>query len=59
MQIQILQINLNHIAQQKKYKKLVKLALKNKIKYKRNLKNFDYEEINKTSLEKWRKIFNS
>lgn len=43
----------------KKYRKLVKLAIKNKIKYKRNLKNFDYEEINKTSLEKWRKIFNS
>ena len=39
------------------YKKYVKILLENKEKFKENLISFDYEDINKKSVEKWRELF--
>lgn len=39
------------------YKDIVKRIVKNKSKYKENLKDFDYEQINEISIKQWREIF--
>lgn len=39
------------------YKNYVKILLENKEKFKENLANFDYEDINKKSVEQWKNLF--
>ncbi|MBR2507681.1 MAG: glycosyltransferase [Bacilli bacterium] len=39
------------------YKDIVQRIVKNKSKYKENLKDFDYEKINEMSIKHWKEIF--